>query len=103
MVKIITAEEFEVMDKTGVVLLDFYADWCGPCQQLGPILEEISNEMPDITVVKMNVDEPGNKKLAMQHKVMSIPTMLLYSNGELKSTSGFLAKDELKAFIETNK
>ncbi len=103
MVKIITASEFDTMDKKGVILLDFYADWCGPCQQLLPILEELSNEMEEVTIVKMNVDEAENKKMAMKHKVMSIPTMLLYSDGELKATSGFLPKDELITFINTNK
>ncbi len=103
MIKVITADEFEKMDKSGVVLLDFYAEWCGPCQQLGPILDEVAKEMTDVQIVKMNVDEAANKKLAMQHKVMSIPTMLLYVDGEVKATSGILDKDQLINFINENK
>ncbi len=102
MVKVISADEFASMNKDGAILIDFYAEWCGPCQQLGPILDEVSNEI-DVPIYKINVDEPSAKKLAMQNKVMSIPTMVLYKDGEAVATTGFLGKEDLINFINTNK
>ncbi len=102
MAKVITAEEFESMDKSGAILIDFFAEWCGPCQQLAPILDEVSSEV-DVPIYKINVDEPSAKKIAMQNKVMSIPTMVMYKDGEPTATTGFLAKDDLINFINDNK
>lgn len=102
MAKIITADEFAAMDKSESMLIDFYAEWCGPCQQLGPILDEVIEET-GFPIYKINVDEPTAKKLAMKNKVMSIPTMVMYKNGEAVATSGFLGKDDLVKFIEDNK
>ncbi len=102
MVKVITADEFAALDKSESILIDFYADWCGPCQQLGPILGEVAEET-GFPIYKIDVDEPSAKKLAMQNKVMSIPTMVMYKNGEAVATTGFLAKDDLINFINENK
>ncbi len=102
MAKIITADEFAAMDKSGSMIIDFYAEWCGPCQQLGPILDEVIEET-GFPIYKINVDEPTAKKLAMKNKVMSIPTMVMYKDGEAVATSGFLPKDDLIKFIEDNK
>ena len=63
------------------VLLDFYADWCGPCRMIAPAVEEIANERDDIIVGKVNVDEQG--ELAQQYGVMSIPTLIVLKNGEV--------------------
>ena len=63
------------------VLLDFYADWCGPCRMVAPIIEEIGNERDDIVVGKINVDE--QEELAQQFGVMSIPTLVVLKNGEI--------------------
>lgn len=102
MAKVITADEFAAMDNSKSILIDFYAEWCGPCQQLGPILDEVSGEV-DVPIYKINVDDPSSKKLAMQNKVMSIPTMVMFKNGEATATTGFLGKDDLIKFINNNK
>ncbi len=86
----------------GIVLLDFFADWCGPCKMLSPVIEQVSNEMDDVTFLKINIDE--NNKTANLYKVMSIPTLILFKDGKLISKSvGFLNKEELKKFIISNK
>jgi thioredoxin 1 len=83
MITEINQQEFdrEVVNATGPVLIDFYAAWCGPCKLVGPILEEVSRERPDIKIVKVNVDE--EPELARQHRVMSIPTLVLYQGGKM--------------------
>ncbi len=102
MVKVITADEFAAMDKSESMLIDFYAEWCGPCQQLGPVLNEVVEET-GFPIYKINVDEPSAKKLAMQNKVMSIPTMVMYKNGEAVATTGMLPKEDIVKFINDNK
>lgn len=78
----VTKENFEQI-KNGAkpVLLDFYADWCGPCRMVAPIIEEIAGERDDIVVGKINVDE--QEELAQQFGVMSIPTLVVLKNGEI--------------------
>ena len=79
----LTKENFqaEVMQADKPVLIDFYADWCGPCQMVSPIVDEIAGERSDIKVCKVNVDE--QPELAGEFGVMSIPTLLLFENGKL--------------------
>ena len=100
----ITDEEFEdsILKNSGVCLVDFWAEWCGPCKQISPILEEIaSEESNDITIAKINIDE--NPRVATDYGIRSIPTMLLFSNGELKDTKvGVLPKQELNDWIKIN-
>lgn len=72
----------EVMLSEQKVLLDFWAPWCGPCRMVGPILDEIARERPDIKVCKVNVDE--EMELARRFRVMSIPTMLVIQGGEVE-------------------
>lgn len=73
----------EVVDHKGVVLVDFYADWCGPCKVVAPILEELSGSMKDVKFVKVNVDE--NQELAGKYSVFSIPTFLIFKDGVVKN------------------
>lgn len=80
----------------GTALVDFYADWCGPCQMLAPTIEEIAEERKDITVAKVNVDE--GSKLAVQYGVMSIPTLIVFKGGkENARLIGYTSKDEILA------
>lgn len=84
----------EVLEKNGVALVDFYADWCGPCKMVSPIVDEISNEREDITVGKINVDE--SMLIAMQHNVQSIPTLIVFEDGKEKSRIvGYVPKEEI--------
>lgn len=84
----------EVLDAKETVLVDFWATWCGPCQMMGPVMEEISAEREDIKVCKVNVDE--EMELARQYKVLSIPTFLIFENGEVKGrTMGAQSKEQL--------
>ncbi|MBR2714749.1 MAG: thioredoxin [Ruminococcus sp.] len=76
---------FDVKNSDKTVLLDFYADWCGPCRMVGPIIEEIAEENPDILVGKINVDE--EQELAAAFSVMSIPTLVVLRNGEVVNKS----------------
>ena len=86
--------DFEEIIKQEKVIVDFYATWCGPCQLLSPILEEIEKENKDITIVKIDVDK--NEPLARKHGIMSIPTIEIYKNMKLMNKqTGLLSKEEL--------
>lgn len=91
----ISKEQFEQLILAGrTLLLDFYADWCGPCRMLTPVLEEIAEEHPELTVCKINVDEEG--ELARQFGIVSIPFVALMRGGEVAATSlGYRQKDDL--------
>ena len=82
----IMAKDFqqEVINSEKTVLVDFYATWCGPCKMMSPILENIAEENANVKVVKVDIDK--NQDLAMQYNVMSIPTMIIFKNGEATKT-----------------
>ena len=83
------------------VLVDYWAEWCGPCKQIGPILEEISNEMSDVVIAKHNIDNEPNTPT--KYGVRGIPTMLLFSGGELKATKvGATTKSNIVSWIKEN-
>ena len=80
MIRVINEENFEQEISAGTVLVDFYADWCGPCKMLAPILEEIDEERKDISVKKVNIDECNT--LAVKYSIFSIPTMIVFQDGK---------------------
>src|SRR3954452_20233345 len=89
----------EVLEADGPVLVDFWAPWCGPCRVVAPVLEEIAQERPDLRVVKLNVDD--NQQTAAQFEVLSIPTMILFKNGQAaKKIIGAYPKRRLEAELE---
>ena len=102
--KNITDENFETegLKSQKLTLVDFWAEWCGPCKQVGPILEEISNEMSnDIVIAKHNIDEHPNQPT--KWGVRGIPTMLLFKDGELKATKvGATTKSNIVSWIKEN-
>lgn len=77
--------ELEVLNSDKVVLVDFWASWCGPCRMVGPIVDEIANERDDIKVCKVNVDD--EQELAMKYQIMSIPSLLVFKNGQVVNQS----------------
>ena len=95
---VLTKEEFDKEIAHGKVLVDFYATWCGPCKMLSPVIEEVAAEHPDLTVLKIDVDEAP--ELAAIYRVNSIPTLILFDEGkEPKMTLGFKPKPGLLAFL----
>ncbi len=99
MIKHLKDENFKDEIKEGLVLVDFYADWCGPCRMVGPIVEEISNEVENLKVIKVNVDE--REDIAKMYGIMSIPTLILFKDGEIdKKQVGFVPKEVLMRWFE---
>jgi thioredoxin 1 len=98
-VKTFTDGDFETSIKEGVVLVDFWAQWCAPCRRLAPTVDQLAEEFDGkLTVAKMDIDE--NPSTPMRFMVRGIPTLLLFKNGELKETIvGLAAKDELVRVI----
>ncbi len=97
----ITKDNFnkEVMETEKVVLLDFWATWCGPCQMIAPVLDEIAEECPDITVGKIDVDK--EQDLAMSFGITSIPTLIVIKNGKaVDKAIGMRAKNQIIEMID---
>ncbi|MCD4828894.1 MAG: thioredoxin [Candidatus Cloacimonetes bacterium] len=91
--------DFHDKVKEGVWLVDFWAPWCGPCRMITPSVEELSSEMEDVNFAKVNVDDAPD--IASQYKVMSIPTLIVYKNGEPQdSIIGVVPKKKIRKSIE---
>ena len=89
-------QDFNELVKEGLHLVDFYAEWCGPCKMMGPVLESIDDK---VDIIKVNIDE--HEDLAREHRIMSIPTLMFFKDGEVKETFiGFRGNEELEKCIE---
>ena len=90
----------QVLESDSLTLVDFWAEWCGPCKMIGPALEEISNEMEgDVRITKLNIDE--NPSTPQKYGVRGIPTLLLFRNGEVVAEKvGALPKSQLESWID---
>lgn len=92
--------ENEVMKEEKLVLVDFWATWCGPCQMIAPVIEKISEENKNVKVCKVNVDD--EQELAIKYGVMSIPTLIFFKNGNpVKEVVGFHSKTEIEEIIDS--
>ena len=97
---VITKDNFkaEVLDYKGTVLIDFWADWCGPCRMLSPIVDEIAAENPAVKVGEVNVDE--QQELSAQFDIMSIPTLLVFKDGSKTGESiGLVPKEQVEKLL----
>lgn len=93
-----TVEEFNDSIKEGTALVDFYATWCGPCKMLSPLLEELAEENPSLTILKIDVDEA--EALAAQFAIQAVPTLILFKNGNtVEKRLGYQNKNQLISFI----
>ncbi len=87
-----------VLDNKGLVLVDFWAPWCGPCKAIAPILDALSKEISDVSIVKVNIDEDDNSDIASKYGVRGIPTLILFKAGEIEETK---VGSQNKAQLET--
>ena len=100
--KVIKESEFINEINEGLVLVDFYADWCGPCKMLSPILEEINDEDENVKIIKVNIDD--SRFLAKYYQIQSIPTLILLKDGQfLNRMTGFRPKKMIEELIEKGK
>ncbi|MFF7707416.1 thioredoxin TrxA [Pseudomonas sp. NPDC007930] len=103
-IKHVTDASFDadVLKAAGPVLVDYWAEWCGPCKMIAPVLDEIAGTYDGkVTIAKLNIDE--NQETPAKHGVRGIPTLMLFKNGEIAATKvGALSKSQLAAFLDAN-
>ena len=99
--KHITSQEYEALAvSSDLLVIDFYATWCGPCKMLAPVFEEVAAKYPDATFVKVNVDE--EEELARKFRISVIPTLVFVKNGEaVKTSTGYMDADALSALVDS--
>ena len=95
----VNSQNYNDVKNNGTVLLDFYADWCGPCKMIAPIISEIADERTDVTVGKINIDEASD--LAREYKIYSIPTLVVLKDGkEVRRATGARPKADILALLD---
>ncbi len=95
----VTADNLAALTQTGTVVMDIWAPWCGPCKILSPMLAELEQELPGLTVIKQNVDE--DPSIAASFKVQSVPTMVIFQNGKaVEKVTGAFPKAKLRRYLE---
>jgi thioredoxin 1 len=100
MAKIINSNEFNNTVESGVVVVDFFATWCGPCKMLAPVFEELSGEMEEVNFFKVDVDQALD--IARKYAITTVPTMIIFKDGEVVDKMiGFLPKEHIKSKIQT--
>lgn len=101
MANIINSQEFDNAIQNGVVVVDFFATWCGPCKMLSPIFEELGEELEKVKFVKVDIDK--NSDLVQKFKIVSVPTIKIFKDGkEVDTLVGFMPKEVLKNKIEVH-
>lgn len=96
--KIVNNQEFNEITKQGVVLVDFFANWCGPCRMMSPILEELDNQIDNLTVIKVDTDK--EQQLAIKYGIQSIPNMIIFKDGKpIDQVIGFHPKEDMEEII----
>lgn len=95
-----SVDEFKkILSENKKVVVDFYADWCGPCKMMSPMFEAAATEVKDVVFIKLNVDEL--QSIAQEFEISSIPTMILFKDGKLfEQSSGFMPKDKIVSFAK---
>ena len=101
MAKIINSQASDNTIESGVVVVDFFATWCGPCKMLSPVIDELSGELENVNFVKVDIDQ--SMDLAQKFKIVSVPTLKVFKNGEEVDTlMGFMPKEVLKSKVEAH-
>lgn len=91
----------EILEKKDLVLIDFFAEWCGPCKMLSPILKEVKEKVPDVSIIKIDVDK--NQQLASKYQVRGVPTMILFKKGQqVWRQSGVLQANQIAELIQSH-
>ena len=94
----LNSSNFDEKIKSGKVLVDFYADWCGPCKMLSPIIQDVSQRIKDVTFASLNVDE--SEDIALRYDIFSIPCLILFNDGkEVKRSVGLISESEVEELI----
>ena len=102
MIKYLENNNLDELIGDGVYLVDFYADWCGPCKMLGPVMETVSGKITDVNFYKVNVDE--SEEVAAKYGIMSIPAVFMFKNGKpIAKTVGFMPEEDLTSWVNNNK
>ena len=100
--KVLKTNEFMDAVNNGTSVVDFYADWCGPCKMLGPVMETVSGKITDVNFYKVNVDE--SEEVAAKYGIMSIPAVFMFKNGKpIAKTVGFMPEEDLTSWVNNNK